>query len=108
MSFLHNINGMKKITTIYPLSKLEEVPAWGASAVARAPHSAGVSSAGSASNRAVDRGEPCFITKVSAYTHKQAHWVNTRGKDNEDSENGRLGWPGGVVSPYPVDLLLKQ
>lgn len=102
MSLLCNINGNNKITTTFPLSKLEEVPAWSAPAVARAPHSAGVSSASSASNRTVDRAEPCFITKASAYTHKQVHWVNTiRGKDPENGE-----W--GVVSPYPIDLLIKD
>jgi hypothetical protein len=51
MTLLRNINGVSKLTTTFPLSKLEKVPAWGAPAVVRAPHSAGgMSAASSVSN----------------------------------------------------------
>jgi len=69
---LADSNGVIKLTTTFPLSKLQQVPDWNAPAVARAPHSAGVKSAASstrlASDRTVDRDEPCFITNVAAYT----------------------------------------
>jgi len=109
MSKLLDLHGMTKLTTTFPLSKLQEVSAWSAPAVARAPHSAGVKSAASstrlASDRTIDRAEPCFITKVSAYTHQQAHWINAiRGKDDKHADATVL-----VVSPYPAsDPLLKR
>lgn len=40
-----------------------------------------------ASNRTIDRAEPCFITNVSAYTHQQAHWINAiRGSDDKHAD----------------------
>jgi len=108
MSKLLDLHGVTKLTTNFPLSKLQEVPAWNAPAVARAPHSAGVKSAASstrlASDRTIDRAEPCFVTKASAYTHQQAHWINAiRGKDDKHTDAMVL-----VVSLYPAsDPLLK-
>ena len=88
---LTDLNGVTKITTTFSLAKLQEVSAWNAQAIGRAPHSAGAKSAASstrgASDRTVDRAEPCFITKVSAYTHQQAHWINTiRGNDDKHAD----------------------
>jgi len=106
---LTDSNGVTKLTTTFPLSKLQQVPAWDAPAVARAPHSAGVKSAASstrlASDRTVDRDEPCFITNVSSYTHQQAHWINAiRGKDDKYADATVL-----VVNPYRAsDPLLKR
>jgi hypothetical protein len=71
-----------------------QVSAWNAPAVVRAPHSAGVASATStsstdrlASDRTIYQAEPCFITKISAYTHQQVHWINAiTGQDDEHVE----------------------
>ena len=81
-------NGVTKLTTTVSLAKLQGVSAWNAQAVERAPHSAGAKSAASstrgASDRTIDRAEPCFITNVSAYTHQQVHWINViRGSDDK-------------------------
>jgi len=99
---LTDLNGATKLTTTFPLAKLQGVPVWNAPAVARAPHSAGVKSAASstrlASDRTIDRAEPCFITNGSAYTHQQAHWINAiRGKDDKHADA-----TVSVVSPYPA------
>jgi len=75
-------NGVTKLTTTFSLAKLQ--------AVERAPHSAGAKSAATtrgASDRTIDRAEPCFITNVSAYTHQQAHWINAiRGDDDKHAD----------------------
>ena len=101
MSKLHtDLDGVTKLTTTFSLAKLQEVPAWNARAVGRAPHSAGVKSAANstrlASDRTIDRAEPCFITNASAYTHQQAHWINAiRGDEHVDATVS-------VVRLYPV------
>ena len=46
-TLLKDPTGLTKLTTTFSLSKLHEVPAWNAPAVARAPHSGGVESAAS-------------------------------------------------------------
>ena len=84
-------NGVTKLTTTFSLAKLQGVSAWSAQAVERAPHSAGAKSAATftrgASDRTIDRAEPCFITNVSAYTHQQAHWINAiRGNDDKHAD----------------------
>ena len=81
MSLLYNFDGICKLSTTIPLSKMEAVPAWRAPAVERAPHSAGITPATSSSSvrqssRTIERSEPCFVSKTSAYTHQQAHWIN--------------------------------
>jgi hypothetical protein len=92
MSRLHtDLNGATKLTTTFSLAKLQEVAAWNAQAVRRAPHSAGAKSATSStrgtSDRTIDQAEPCFITNVSAYTHQQAHWINAiRGNDDKHAD----------------------
>ena len=93
-----------KLTTTFSLAKLHEVPAWGAPEVTRAAHSDNdKSTAGSAASSArvattdhtINRAEPCFITKVAAYTHEQVHMINIiRG----NSENYRM-YKQSVVSP---------
>jgi len=81
-------NGVTKLTTTFSLAKLQEVSAWNAQAVQRAPHSAGAKSTASSTRFAsIDRAEQCFITNVSAYTHKQAHWINgIRGNDDKHAD----------------------
>ena len=84
-------NRVTKLTTTFSLAKLQEVAAWNAQAVGRAPHSAGAKSAASstrgASDCTIDRAEPCFITNASAYTHQQAHWINAiRGNDDKHAD----------------------
>ena len=109
MSTLLNFAGLSKLSTTFSLSKLQAVPQWNAEAVVPAPHSGGASSAASstrlASDRAIDRAEPCFITNVSAYTHQQAHLINAiRGNSDKHADNMVA-----VVSPSPAsDLLLKR
>ena len=89
-----------KLTTTYCLAKLHEVPAWGALEVTRAAHSdkdKSTSSSAASSTRVatIDRAEPCFITKVAAYTHERAHMINSiRG----NSENHRM-YKKDVLSP---------
>ena len=82
-------NGVTKLTTNFSLAKLQGVSAWNAQAVEQAPHSAGAKSAASstrgASDRTIDRAEPCFITNTSVYTHQQAHWINTIRGSNADT-----------------------
>lgn len=72
-----------KLTTTFSLAELQAVRSWNAPEVTRAAHSdkakstsSAPSSARVATDYAVDRAEPCFITKVAAYTHEQAHIIN--------------------------------
>ena len=80
-----------KLTTTFSLAKLHEVPAWGAPEVTRAAHSdndksTSSSAASSARVATIDRAEPCFITKVAAYTHKQAHMINPIRGNSENQQ----------------------
>ena len=101
-TLLKNSTGATKITTTFSLSKLQEIPAWNALEVVRAPHSGGLESAASStrvgSARTIDRAEPCFITNVSAYTHQQTHLINAiRGSSDKHVDDTAV-----VVSPYPA------
>jgi hypothetical protein len=95
-----------KLTTTFSLAKLHEVPAWGAPEVTRAAHSdddkstdssAASSARVATTDHTIDRAEPCFITKVAAYTHKQAHMINTIRGNSEKHPTYKME----VVSPSP-------
>jgi hypothetical protein len=93
-------NGVTKLTTT--LSKLNAVPEWGAEDVLQAPQGGGLSSVTSStrlgSDRIIDRAEPCFITKVSAYTLQQAHVTNAiTGRCNKNVDDTAV-----VVCSYPA------
>ena len=87
---------------------MEAVPAWRAPAVERAPHSAGITPATSSSSvrqssRTIERSEPCFVSKTSAYTHQQAHWINAiRGRQPKHEVEINA-----VVSPLPAPSVSK-
>lgn len=109
MSTFKDSTGLTKITTTFSLSKLQEVAAWNAPAVSRAPHSGGASPAATSirlgSDATINRAEPCFITNVSAYTHHQVRWINAGEGEGSESATERMV----VVSPYQAsDLLLKR
>ena len=91
-AMLTNSAGVSKLSTTFSFSKLQAVPQWNAEAVVPAPHSGGASSAASstrlASDRTIDRAEPCFINNVSAYTHQQAHLINAiRGNSDKHADD---------------------
>jgi hypothetical protein len=78
-------NGVTKLTTT--LSKLNTVPG-----------SSATSSTRLGSDRIIDRAEPCFITKVSAYTLQQAHVTNAiTGRCNKNVDDTAV-----VVCSYPA------
>jgi len=89
-----DFTGVTKITTTFSLSKLQEVAAWNALVVSRAPHSGGASPAATSiclgSDATIDRAEPCFITNVSAYTHHQVRWINASEGEGGKSTNERM------------------
>src|SRR6266511_1439210 len=112
-------NGITKLTTAFSLAKLQQVSAWNTEAVERAPHSAGAKSAASstrlASDRTIDRAEPCFITNVPAYTHQQAHWINAiRGNDDKHAESTvsvvstKSLSTNRFITQMPLSLILQQ
>jgi hypothetical protein len=106
MSTLKDFTGVTKITTNFSLSKLQEVAAWNAPAVSRAPHSGGASPATTSirlgSDATIDRAEPCFITNAPAYTHHQVRWINaSEGKGSKNTTERMV-----VVSSYPASILL--
>jgi hypothetical protein len=82
MAALITSQNQVKLSTNFSLPKLHSVDAWDAPLVLRVPHSSGAASVASSTstNRVekhnVDRAEPCFITNVSSYVHKRAHWIN--------------------------------
>ena len=76
-----------RLTTTFSFSKLEKADDWSLESIGRdhTNNAASIISAVSTAARAVklriQRTEPCFITKRSAFTHECAHWVNPVRKD---------------------------
>jgi len=76
-----------RLTTTFSFSKLEKADGWSLESIGRdhTNDAPSITSAVSTTARTVklriQRTEPCFITKRSAFTHEGAHWVNPVRKD---------------------------
>ena len=97
---LKNSTEATKITTTFSLSNLQEIAAWNAPAVARAAHSRGVERTARSTHLGSGWAEPCFITNVSGYAHRRAHFINViEVKDDRSATNNFVVVNPGIVVP---------